>query len=827
MHREISLAIRTLRKNPGFTAVASITLAIGIGANSAVFSLIEALLLRSLPVERPAELAVLGPGALGTISMSDRPQSEVFSFAQFQALRDRSNGVVTGVAATPTVDNRVYWGEPAASGSDLQRASCVLVSGSYFPLLGVRPVRGRLLGPEDDGAPGANPVAVVSHAFWQGGLGGAPDVVGSTIRIHDLPYAIVGVAEPSFRGHVVEFAPEIWVPLSMQPQVTRSPSRLQRGIPFETFWLNVLVRIRTGASLPEAEEAINLWLRQIFLEHAGDGISEKDREYIERLRVALTPIKNGLSRLRGVARRPLLLLWAATAIVLLIACANLGGLLLVRSAARRREFAVRQALGGTVTDLMRPLLAESAVLALMGTALGCATAYWLVPVMHDWLGEIRGAEALDVHLAWTELLFAAAVGALTVFLFGLAPATAAARRAAWSSRQSARLFTTAEKRDARTRSVLVAGQCALAIVLLASAGLFLRSLSELRASDLGLDAEHVVGIRLDPRGAGFAPESQPSMRRRILARVAAIPEVESAAFTGTLPLQGNHGRSTVSVSGYEAGEDEDMSVIHVSASPDYFRTLGITLIEGRVPGREERDAIVVNRAFAERFFPGGSAVGGVVDNKRPIAGVVTNVRQVILREAPPPLVYRPTAGYEDFVRTLAVRSSLPPETIAETVREAVREAVPGMPVDRQFTTVDLHLERAVAVERMLSRLVGSFGGVAVLLAGIGLFGVCSHAVRSRTHEIGVRMALGASAGQVRSMVLRWVTFVLGAGAVAGVAGAAGAGQIVEGLLHGVNPLDWRVTGGAVAALVASGYVASTVPVVRAGRTRPAEALRHE
>lgn len=821
------MAIRALRRSPGFTAVASLTLAIGIGANTAVFSLIEALILRPLPVERPSELAVLGTGALGTISMSDRPQSEVFSFAQFQALRRNSNGVLAEVAATPTTDNRVYWGDRPVSGSDLQRASCVLVSGSYFPLLGIRPFRGRLIGPDDDGAPGSNPVAVVSHAFWKGRLGGSADVIGSTIRIHDLPYTVIGVAEPSFKGHVVEFAPEIWVPLSMQPQVTRSPSRLERGIPYETFWLNVLVRLGPGASFAEADEAINLRLQQIFLEHAGAGISDKDREHIESLRVVLTPMRNGLSRVRGTATRPLLLLWSGTAIVLLIACANLGGLLLVRATARRREFGIRRALGGTIVDLVRPVLVECAVLAALGTVLGCALAYGLIPVMHRWLVEIRGAQAIEARLAWPELLFAATVGSATVLVLGLAPAVAAAWRSAWSSMRSGGAFASSVRGATRARSLLVVVQCALAVVLLAATGVILRGLAELRETSLGLDADHVIGIRLDPRGAGFAPETQPSMRLRLLERVAGIPGVESAAFTGTLPLQGNHGRSTVSVSGYDPAEHEDMSVIHVSASPDYFRTLGIPLLEGRVPGREERDAVVVNRAFADRFFPAGSALGGVVDEKRTIAGVVANVRQVRLREAFPPLVYRLTTGYEGFVRTLAVRSPLPAEAVAGAVREAVREVVPGMPVDRQFTTVPLHLERALAVERMLARLVGSFAAVAVLLAGIGLFGVCSQVVRSRTQEIGIRMALGATGGQVRAMVLRWATLILCAGAIAGAAGAVGATRIVAGVVHGVGPFEWSATGWAVAALAASGLIAAAIPAMRAGQTSPALALRHE
>ena len=827
MLRQISLAVRSLGKNPGFVAVATVTLAIGIGANTAVFSLFEALMLRALPVERPSELAVLGPGAIGRISKSDRPQEEVFSFAQYQAISRDNNGVLAGAAATPTIDSRVYWGERLAPGSDLLRASCVLVSGSYFPMFGVRPFRGRLLGPDDDGAPGTNPVAVVSFAFWRDRLGSSADTVGSTIRMQGVPYTIVGIAESSFVGHTVEFRPEIWVPLSMQAEVTRSPSRLTRGVPIDTYWLNILMRLKPGISFTEAESAINARLQQIFLEQSGDGITGEDRDQLGRIHIALTPMRRGLSRLRATTKRPLALLWAATGLVMLVVCANLGGLLLVRAADRGHEFGIRRALGGRLRDLMRPLLAESAVLAAVGALLGCAAARWMVPVMHRWLLSIRGAEALDVGIAWSELLFATGVGTAALFLFGLVPAALAARKTAWGSMRSGGLIATPEKHNVRARTLLVAAQCALAVVLLATAGLFLQSLADLRAKDLGIDADRVIGIRIDPQGGGFARETEPSMRRRILERVLTLPGVESAAFTGTLPLQGNHGRGTISISGYAPGEDEDMGVIHVLASPGYFETLGIRLLDGRIPNYGEPDTVVVNQAFATRFFPDRSALGAVVNQNRSIAGIVSNVRQVRLQDDPPPLVYVSTADYEGFSRTIAVRSSLPAEAMAEAVRSAVREVVPGMPVDRQFTTVALHLERAVAIEQMLSRLVGSFAGIALLLAAVGLFGVCSQMVRSRTREIGIRMALGASVPQVQASLIRSVAFMLGFGALAGIPGAVGTGRVVAGMLHGAEPVDWGVVALAVLALAASAVLATAVPALRVARIRPSEALRQE
>ncbi len=831
--RDLSVALRAVGKNPGFFAVASLTLALGIGANTAVFSLVEALMLRSLPVARPGELAVLGPGTVGVFSRSDRPQPAVFSYSQYEALSRDSKGVFSAVAAAPTFDTRAYWGDRGEAGAELRRASCQLVTGSYFPLLGIRPFRGRLLDSSDDGSQGANPVAVVSYQFWATRLGSAPDAVGSTIRIQNAPFTIVGIAERPFRGHTVDFRTDIWVPMSMQRSVTLGPSRLEPTRPYETYWLNILGRVRPEMSFEQAETALNARLQEVFLEHAGDGITDEGRSDLAKIRVQLTPMGRGISRVRNTATRPLALLWGATGLLLLVACANLGSLLLARAAGRQHELGVRQALGAGRGNLMRPLLAEAAVVAGMGMVAGCALAYWLVPLLRGWLAGIRGAGSLDARLAGPEFAVAAATGGLAVLLFGVAPAALAARDAVSAGLRAGGPAATAGRGSVRARSVLVGGQCGLAVVLLATAGLFLRTLSELRASDLGLAGIHAVGVRVDPRAGGFAPETQPSMRARIVERAQGLPGVESAAFTSSLPLRGNFGMSTVSVSGYTPAENEEMSVIEVWAGPAYFETLGIHILQGRAPEPRELDALVVNRAFAERFYQDASALGGVIghhggaiERKGRIVGVAANVRQVSLRDAPPPIIYRPAAGYEGFLQTLAVRSSAAPERTAAAVREAVKGIAPAMPVAREFDTVALHLERAVALERMLARLVGAFAAVAALLASLGLFGLCSYTVRTRTREIGVRLALGSTGGRVRALVFRQAAIPLGYGAVAGIAGAGAVGQVVSGLLHGAEPFEWEVSALAVLVIAACSVIAAGVPALRAGRIQPAEALRH-
>ncbi len=825
MASDLRIALRSLLRKPAYLAIASLTLALGVGANTAVFSLFEALFLRLLPVERPQELAILGPGAVGVFSRSDVPQSEVFSYHQYQALRQDSPNALEAVAAAATFLQTVYLGDRIVAGSELERASCQLVSGSYFQLLGVRPFLGSMLGPEDDTAPGGNPVAVVSYPFWAGRLDSDPDAVGSTIRLQDRQYVILGIAPPSFRGHVVGASPDIWVPLSMQEDVTGGPSRLKPGFPIETYWLNILLRVRPSASLDEAGAAVNLRLRQVFLERAGDGISDERRERLDQVRIAATNLDRGLSRLRDSAHRPLGLLWAATGLVFLVACANLGNLLLVRASERAGEVGVRRALGAGRGDILRTLLAESMVLAAAGTLLGGALAVQILPLLVRWLGAIRGVDTLDAGLTWPVLAFAAGIGVLTLLLVGLVPAARLARRPLAHHIRAGQSVGSSGISETRAQAFLVVAQCAMAFVLLTAAGLVLKTLAELRAADFGLDAENVVGIFVDPRGGGLPASGQPSMRQRILDRVRSLPGVETASFTGSLPLRGNYGRRTISVSGYTPAEGEDMGVIHVWASPGYFETLGIRVLQGGTPGLGERDVVVVNQAFADKFFAGSSALGAVIDGSKRIKGVVADVRHVNPRDDPPALVYQSSVGYEGFLQTLAVRSSMPSAALAAAVRQAIEEEVPGLPIAPGYDTVALHLEDAIALERMIGKLVSAFACVTLLLSGLGLFGVCSYMVRIRAAEIGVQAALGASERRLRWMVFRRAAVLTACGIAVGLGASVAAGRLAAGFFYEVSPFEWRIIAIAALAVSVCALVATAVPALRAGRVSPSQALR--
>ena len=825
MASDLRIALRSLLRKPAYLAVASLTLALGVGANTAVFSLFEALFLRLLAVERPQELAILGPGSVGVFSRSDVPQSEVFSFHQYQALRQESPSALDAVAAAATFFQTVYLGDRIVAGSELERASCQLVSGSYFPLLGVRPFLGRMLGPEDDTAPGGNPVAVVSYPFWAGRLASDRDAVGSTIRLQDRQYVILGIAPPSFRGHVVGASPDIWVPLSMQEDVTGGTSRLEPGFPIETYWLNILLRVRPGSSLDEAGAAVDMRLRQAFLERAGEGISDERRERLDQVRIAVTPLDRGLSRLRDSAQRPLGLLWAATGLVLLVACANLGNLLLVRASERAVEVGVRRALGASRGDILRTLLAESIVLAAAGTLLGTALATQIIPVLVRWLGAIRGVDTLDASLTWPVLAFAAGIGVLTLLLVGLVPAARLARPPLAHHIQAGQSVGSSGIAETRAQAILVAAQCAMAFVLLTAAGLVLKTLAELRSADFGLDAEYVVGILVDPRGGGLPASSQPSLRKRILDRVRSLPGVETASFTGSLPLRGNYGMRTISVSGYTPAEGEDMGVIHVWASPGYFETLGIRILQGSTPGLGEREVVVVNQAFADKFFAGSSALGAVIDGNKRIKGVVADVRHVNPRDEPPALVYQSSVGYEGFLRTLAVRSSMPSAGLAAAVRQVIEEEVPGLPIAPGYDTVAMHLEDAIALERMIGKLVSAFACVTLLLSGLGLFGVCSYMVRIRATEIGVQAALGASEHRLRWMVFRRAAVLTACGIVVGLGASVAAGRLAAGFFYQVSPFEWRIIALAALAVSVCALIATAVPALWAGRVSPSQALR--
>ena len=827
---DLRFAIRSLVRAPGFALVAILTLAIGIGANTAIFSFVEAVLLRTLPVHAPAELVMLGPGAAGVTGTSDRPQADHFAFAQYEALRE-NNDAFQNVAAVATFNVGTTVRSPDQGPEASQVLPSQLVSGDYFATLGLLPALGRLLS-RADVTPGAEAVVVVSHAYWRNGLGARQDVLGSTLILQDVPFQIVGVAPPRFVGHAPDNPADLWVPLTVQPQLTRRDSMLLPAARSQRYWLNILGRLRPGLSLEQAEARLNVRMQQIFLSAYGEDVSPNLRADLEEIHIALTPAGRGLSAIRQKLRAPLALLWAATGLILLIGCANLANLLLARATDRRREISVRRALGAGGWRVIRQMLTESALLASLGAVAGVSLASWLIPTLRSMLTQLRGPNRVEAGLDSSALAFTCAASLLTVLLFGLAPALWAARRDVSAGLKTGARGSTPSRGHAFTKTTLVAAQAALSVVLLAGAGLFLRTLSELRAVDLGIETENVILMNTNGRRAGLPPEGDDVMRRLILQRVLGMPSVSAAALTTDAPMSGSYASSTVTVPGYEPSPDEQTNAIHKVVTHGYFELLGIGLVEGRMmTDRDRHDQVCfVSAAFARRYFRDRSAVGGTVedsDMRCVIEGVVEDVHEIGVRGEPTEILYRPALGYADFLPLLQARVAGDAASASEAIRAAIAEAAPGLPVNRGFSTLSSVVDRALTVERLLSRLTAAFAAIALLMASLGLFGLLSYLVRQRTPEIGLRQALGATRRDVLAMTIRQGATPVVIGSIAGLGGAVALGRAVQGMLYAVQPTDPWALGSAFAALLAGGLLAALAPARRAVSITPVEALRQE
>ncbi|MCB1020770.1 MAG: ABC transporter permease [Bryobacterales bacterium] len=832
LQQDLRFALRGYRRSPGFTAIAILTLALGVGGTTSIFSFVEALLLRRLPIAAPEQLVVLGPGGGGLTGESDMPQDNNFSFAQYEGLR-RQNDAFQAVAASGTFNTgTTVRTEQDADPEASLVLSTQLVSADYFDLLGLHPAAGRLLTPSDMTAPGADAVVVLGYDYWMRKRGGSPDVVGSTLSLQDLPYRVLGVTPAGFTGHQPDNPADLWVPLTMQAQITRVGSLFERTPPMQSFWLDILGRVQPGLSRDEAEVRLNVRLQQIFLSPYGTDVSPQRRAEIAKVHVPLTPAGGGLSSMRNQLRGPLTLLWAATGLILLIGCANLANLLLARAADRRREVSVRRALGAGPVRIIRQMLTECLLLAGFGAAAGLALASWLIPILKSVLTGLRGPNHLAVGLDATVLAFSLAASLLTVLLFGLAPAIWAARRDVADGLKAGAKGSTPSRAHAISKSALVATQTALSIVLLAGAGLFLRTLAELRGVDLGVELDNVVLMRTNGRRAGLPREGDDAMRRMILARLDQTPGVVAASFTTTEPLSGNYNSSTMAVEGYEPAPNENTNAINKIVTDGYFQTLGVGLVEGRMLSPADRydQTCLVSKAFAKRFFPARSAVGGVVRTMGQaciVEGVVEDVREVRIRDALPQVVYRPALGYDNFLPLLIARVDGDPSQASEAMRTAIAETAPQLPVNSGFSLLERTLDRSLTIERLLGRVTATFAGVALLLASTGLFGLMSYVVRQRTAEIGLRQALGASTRDILAMTLRQAATPVAIGIGVGLAGIAALGRTVEQLLYAVTPTDVWALSGAVSFMLAAALAAAFLPARRAARIDPVDALRQE
>jgi predicted permease len=827
--------LRLLMRSPVFTVVAVLSLALGIGGSSAVFSIVDSVLLKSLPVRAPSRLVFIEAGVRG-LHVDDRPTADLFSYPRYEDLREGTD-VFEGLAAFASFDWTVYVRDSGPGASTRpEPASARLVSGNYFEVLGIHPFLGRLIGPDDNRTRGNHPVAVLSHGYWLRHFGGDRDAPGRNILVNGHPITVLGVTPPEFRGETVGWAADLWLPLEMQEVVYPESYLLaDRDVSF----LLLLGRLAPGVDRENAEAAVNVAVRQILMTEAGGTPSPDRQSVIDRVHVNMTPGERGLSGFRRRYGDALLLLMATISLVLLIACANIANLLLARAESRRKEMGVRLSMGAGRSRLLRQLLTESLVLALAGGALGVIVAVWASRFLL--LMVSRGSEVvpIDVSVDRRVLAFTLVVSCLTAVIFGLAPALRATRLdiASMLHLNSRRLIE-GSSRFGLSKG-LVAFQVALSLLLLTGAGLFARSLERLYHVNLGFDPENVLVAEIDPQGGGIAREEAHDLYRRILNRMEGVPGVSSASLSLRPLLSHAERHQSLEVDGYEFQEGESDSVSVLIVTPGYLRTVGMKLSVGRSFDQTDREGApqvaIVNEAFRRRFLGDRPALGtririsdGDSDDmtERTIVGVVQNAKYYRVREEAPEMVFLPAFQTPSYLESVEIRSEPGIVPSADAIRRALAEVSPGLPVS-QVVPLGRRVDQDLNRENALAQLTGFFGISSILLAAIGLYGVMSYSVSRRRNEIGIRMALGAEGGRLIRRVLRESLVLLGLGGAFGLAAALVCGRFVESLLYDTTGTDAGALALAFAAVTAAVLLASFLPARRAARVQPAVALRDE
>jgi predicted permease len=829
--RDLRFAVRQLWKGPGFTMVAVLTLALGIGANTAIFSLLDAVLLRHLPVRQPEQLLWFGPAhASGSTKFIPNGNTQAFSYLFFQDFR-RKNHVFSDVAAIRSTVFETHG--RVAGNTDLEKIDVELVSGTYFQTLGVKPVLGRALGESDDQEPGAHPVAVASYSWWERRFANDPSLIGKPVAINSTVYTVVGVASRGFFGATVGHSPDLWIPLAMDKEISPAWTGLDDSF-FQT--LHIVARPKPGVTLSQAQAETNFLFRDLIRGYLGSQPTKEELDNIEHAYIQLTPAATGRSAVRQFSS-PLQVLMVVVALVLLIACANVANLLLVRATGRRREIAVRMSMGAKRSRLIQQLFAESALLGLLGTLLGVALAWGASRLLLSMVST--GAELLAIRVSPDPAVlgFTGGVAFLTVLLFGTVPAFQATRFDLVPSLQGGRSVISAPTRSRLARGLVVA-QVTLSLVLLAGAGLFLRSLSNLFNLDTGFDKRNVLVMNMDPAAAGYLPDARlESMMERIEERVAAIPGAEGASFALDVFDDGGWSENDIEVPGqpetnYHPGVDFNI------VGPEYLSVMRMPLLLGR--GLTAHDAggtrkvAVINETMARRYFSGGSPLGRTFStgddpqwHDVEVVGVVKDAKYMELEEEQKPAVFYPHAQHRrNFLETFVVRYEGNPSALFPEIKNALSEIDPNLPVS-DVTTLVQRVDDSVLNMRLVAQLSSFFGALAAFLACIGIYGLMSYGIARRTNEFGIRMALGAERYQVLCVVL-WETLLL---AIAGVAIGLGlslaSGRLVESLLFGLKPYDPLVLALATVAMIVVALLAGFLPARRATRIDPWSALRYE
>ncbi|HKB10600.1 MAG TPA: ABC transporter permease [Vicinamibacterales bacterium] len=831
----IKFALRTLFKTPFVTIVAIVSLALGIGANAAIFSLFNQILLKRLDVTEPTRLVNLsapGPKPGSQNCNQAGPCEVVFSYPMFRDL-ERVQTPFTGIAA------HVSFGANLASGGQTENGEGLLVSGGYFPVLGMPPAIGRLLGPDDDKTPGESHVVVLSHAYWLRRFGGDPGVLNQPITVNGQVMTIVGVAPRGFDGTTIGQKPLVYAPITM-----RGFSQPFKGFDDRRrYWAYLFARLKPGVSIEQARAAMAPPYRQIVNDVEAPlqaGMSPQTLARFKTKPILIDDGSRGQSNVLTEGRAPVLLLLGVTALVLLIACANIANLLLARGAARSSEMAVRLSIGAGRGQLVRQLLGESCLLALFGGIGGVVVTHWTLNLMATLLpAEATNTVRLEVDP--TAALFAGVLAIGTGVLFGLFPALHSTRPDLVSALKGQSGQASGARSASRFRATLATAQIALSMALLVGAGLFTKSLANVSRVDLGIKTENVIMFAVSPELNGYTPERSRQLFERIEGALTALPGVTGVTMA-TVPLvSGSNWGNNVAVEGFDAGPDTDTNSRYNEIGPAYFSTLGIPLLAGREFTRTDASSApkvaIVNEAFAKKFNLGRDVVGRHMSNDRgagtapklnmEIVGLVKNAKYSSVKNEIPPQFFLPYRQDDrlGFINVY-VRTGADPKPFMTNIPKAIAGLDASLPVER-LRTLPEQVRENVFLDRFISVLSTAFASLATLLAAVGLYGVLAYTVSQRTREIGLRMALGAAPGRVRAMVLRQVGAMTVVGGIIGLAAAIGLGQLAQSLLFQLKGWDPLVLTSAAGALTAVALAAGLIPAHRASQVDPMRALRYE
>ena len=844
--RDLRYSLRSLARTPGFTVIAILTLALGIGANTAIFTLLDQILLRLLPVKNPQELVLL---TMRGHHYGSNWGGNAISHPMFRDFRANNDVFTDMFCRFP------YSGSLSFDGR-AERVDFELVSGTYFSTLGLNPYLGRVFTPEDDRVPDGHPYVVLNYAYWMSRFSGDPSVLGKTLTLNNYPYTVVGVLQPGFDGVELGRAPKLFVPIMMEKEllvgVTDDMLKERRNR-----WVNAFGRLKPGISREKAKAALQPFMHSMLemevKEKAFAHASAYDREQFLKSYIEVLPGSQGRSYTRQALSTPLWVLMATTGLVLLIACANLANLLLVRGSGRKKEIAIRLAMGATRLRIVFQLLVESLALSFLGAAAGLALAYWAdKALMAAYLPSDSGGLKISTSPDLRILLFTLVVTVLTGVFFGLMPALQTTKPNVASTLKDEAAAVVGAGHGALRKSLVVA-QVTLSLLLLIGAGLFTRSLGNLRHLGPGFSPQNLVGFEIDPSYNGYNVARQKVFYPELLDALSSIPGVQSAGLASQRILEDNEWDSSMTVEGFnpptpDAHPEPYMNEI----SPNYFATLGVPILNGRdfratdtgeIKHRPEEPpdrgwepaTVMINESFAKKYFAGRNPVGLHVgfgsDPGTPadmeVVGVVKDIKYTNLRDEIPPQAYLPyiasryVGGMVVYVRTLG-----DPNVLMSAIRSKVRDLDANLPIFG-MRTEEVQISDSLSAERMIASLSAVFGFLATLLAVIGLYGVMAYTVAQRTREVGIRMALGAAQGSVIWMVMREVLFLVVVGVVLGVPSSLALSKLVQSQLFGLTPHDPSTLALATIALAIVASAAGYIPAWRASRLDPVRALRYE